>query len=53
MKEIITIVFESKNEEDCKQMIEFRDEIRSGEFQRELKKDGNDLKVTVTCNIIK
>ena len=52
MKAIITIVLESKDENVCDEILEFRDKINSGEFQREMKRDSN-IKVTATCNIIK
>ena len=52
MKAIITIVLESKYENTYNEIIEFRDKINSGEFQREMKRDSN-IKVTATCNIIK
>ena len=52
MKAIITIVLESKDEEACNEILEFKDKINSGEFQREMKRDSN-IKVTATCNIIK
>lgn len=52
MKAIITIVLESKDENTCNEISEFKDKINSGEFQREIKRDSN-IKVTATCNIIK
>lgn len=52
MKAIITIVLESKDEEVYNEILEFKDKINSGEFQREMKRDSN-IKITATCNIIK
>ena len=52
MKAIITIVLESKDEKACNEILEFKDKINSGEFQREMKRDSN-IKVIATCNIIK
>lgn len=52
MKAIITIVLESKDEEVYNEILEFKDKINSGEFQREIRKNSN-IKVTATCNIIK